>query len=122
MAVEQPVGSGIADGGSADFGATMVGGSISLTFTVRNTGVVVLSGIAPAIAGEAGDFTLNTSGLTPALSPGGSTTFTVTFAPTSTGVRTAALQIASSDAENNPFDITLTGTGTDKHLICVGIY
>ncbi len=113
MAVEQPVGSGIADGGSADFGATMVGGSISLTFTVRNTGVVVLSGIAPAIAGEAGDFTLNTSGLTPALSPGGSTTFTVTFAPTSTGVRTAALQIASSDAENNPFDITLTGTGTD---------
>jgi hypothetical protein len=43
--------------------------------------------------------------------PGGSTTFTVKFTPAALGVRTAALHIASNDADENPFDIALTGTG-----------
>ena len=41
----------------------------------------------------------------------GSTTCTITFAPTVTGVRLAALHIASNDPDENPFDVTLIGTG-----------
>jgi hypothetical protein len=46
------------------------------------------------------------------VSPGGTTTFTVQFTPASTGLKTAALHIASNDPTNNPFNIALTGTGT----------
>lgn len=42
---------------------------------------------------------------------GGSTTFTVRFAPTTAGAKTAALHIASNDSDENPFDINLTGKG-----------
>jgi hypothetical protein len=43
------------------------------------------------------------------LTPGGSTTFTVTFTPLVTGVRSTTLRIGSDDADENPFDITLNG-------------
>src|SRR5204862_73933 len=41
-----------------------------------------------------------------------STSFTVTFTPTAAGARAAAIHIASNDADENPFDISLTGTGS----------
>jgi hypothetical protein len=41
-----------------------------------------------------------------------STTFTVTFTPSAAGARSAAIHIASNDANESPFDITLTGTAT----------
>jgi hypothetical protein len=43
---------------------------------------------------------------------GASTTFTVSFNPSASGARTAALHIASNDATQNPFNINVTGTGT----------
>lgn len=45
------------------------------------------------------------------LAPRSSTTFTVQFVPTGTGARTATLHILSDDSDENPFDITLNGTG-----------
>jgi hypothetical protein len=44
--------------------------------------------------------------------PGTSTTFTVTFAPSVTGPRSAVIQIASNDSTQNPFHIAVSGTGT----------
>ena len=41
--------------------------------------------------------------------PNGTTTFTLRFAPATAGAKTAALHIASNDADENPFDIALTG-------------
>jgi hypothetical protein len=40
-----------------------------------------------------------------------STTFTVQFSPASPGVKTATLHIANNEADEDPFDIILTGTG-----------
>src|SRR5262249_45302121 len=37
------------------------------------------------------------------------TTFTVRFAPTSIGTKTGVLHIANNDADENPFNISLTG-------------
>ena len=42
----------------------------------------------------------------------GTATFTVTFHPTSGGMKTASLHVASNvSGTKNPFDITLTGRG-----------
>ena len=46
------------------------------------------------------------------LTPGAGTTFGVFFQPLSGGVRAATVQIASNDADENPFDIPVTGTAT----------
>jgi hypothetical protein len=50
-----------------------------------------------------------TANPTAPLTPTRDTTFTVRFAPTSTGTKTAALHIANNDEDENPFDIRLTG-------------
>jgi alpha-tubulin suppressor-like RCC1 family protein len=114
IAVEQPAGTGLASGSSSiDFGSTSIGGAGStLTFTVRNTGYLPLSGLAVSMDG-AGllDYTVNAAGLPASLAPGASGTFTVAFRPWQSGTRAAVLHIASNDPVQNPFNIALTGTG-----------
>ena len=62
--------------------------------------------------GNAGDFTVNTTGmLTSVPATTGSTTFTVTFTPMVASSRTTTLRIVNDDSNENPFDITLTGSG-----------
>lgn len=114
IVVEQPAGAGLTDGVSTvGFGPADVAlGSLTRTFTVRNTGSGRLTfGGVTVTGGEAGDFTVDTSGLAAEVGPGGSTTFTVTFNPAATGPRAAALHIASNDADEASFDVALTGTG-----------
>jgi PKD repeat protein len=111
IVVEQQEGTNIADGGSKDFGPVAVGSNTDITFTIRNTGTADLSGLIIIKDGaDAYDFTVTTDPSAP-VTPGGSTTFTVRFATTSAGAKTATLHIASNDADKNPFDITLIGTG-----------
>jgi hypothetical protein len=43
--------------------------------------------------------------------PAAATTFELTFTPSATATRTATIHITSNDADENPFNITLTGTG-----------
>ena len=113
IAVEQPAGTGVANGGSKDFGSVNKGANTSLTFTIKNTGNFNLTGLGITIDGaDAAMFSVTVNPTAP-VTPGGSTTFTVRFAPTSTGAKTAALHIASNDADDNPFDIILTGTGVN---------
>jgi hypothetical protein len=70
-----------------------------------------MSGLAITKNGtNATDFTVSALGVA-TLAAGASRTFTVTFNPAAAGARTAAIQIASNDADENPFDINLTGTG-----------
>ena len=57
-----------------------------------------------------GDFSVNTTGMSATVTAGNSTTFAVTFTPTASGARAAALHIANNDSNENPFDIALTGT------------
>jgi M6 family metalloprotease-like protein len=114
IAVEQPPGTNLTDGSaSIDFGAVPFGSSSSeFTFTVKNavSATDALSGLAVTKDGAAAaDFTVSSLAAS-TLAAGASTTFTVRFAPTALGSRSAALHIASNDADENPFDITLTGT------------
>jgi len=108
--VQEPVGTSLADGiSSISHGTTIIGFSAVRTITVRNTGTANLTGLAVTKDGTASaDFGLGALGQT-TLIPGASTTFDVTFMPSATGSRTAVIHIASSDADENPFDIALSG-------------
>ena len=113
IVVEQPEGSALADGiGSVAFGSVPQGGSSARTFTVRNTGNADLTGIGITIDGaNAAEFAVTAAPAAPVPGPGGSTTFTVTFTPASSGLKNAELYLAHNDADENPLRIALTATG-----------
>jgi hypothetical protein len=103
----------LSDGqGNLDFRKQVVKqASAARTITIRNTGTAALSGIALSVGGRnAADF--KTAGLGAAsLAPGQSTTFKITFQPNASGARSAVVRVASNDADENPFDISVSGTG-----------
>jgi hypothetical protein len=112
IAVEQPAGTNLASGGSSDFGSVTVGSNTSLTFTIRNTGTADLTGLTITRDGtHPAEFTITSNPLPPVSGPGGTTSFTVRFAPVAGGPRGAVLHLANNDVDENPFDIHLGGTG-----------
>lgn len=112
IAVEQPVGNNLTDNsGSVAFGSVTTGSSTSLTFTIKNLGLANLTGLSITKAGTyPNDFTVSGPSVS-TLGASTSTTFTVTFSPGAIGARTAILRVASNDADENPFDINVSGTG-----------
>ena len=120
IAVEQPVGTDLTDGAStADFGSVNTGSNTSLTFTIKNVGTADLTGITPTISGtNSTDFTVTTIPAATVI-PSSSTTCIVRFTPGAAGTRTALLQIANNDANENPFDINLTGNGVGAGSLAV---
>lgn len=112
IALEDSQGTNLSDGGSRAFGDVDVGAGASQTFTIKNTGAADLTGLGITIDGaDAAQFTITVDPTAPVVGPSGSTSFTLRFAPTSAGAKTAALHLASNDADENPFDLTLTGSG-----------
>ena len=99
-----------------DFGSTAVtGGTVVRTFIIQNTGTGALSltGSSPYVTvggTHYADFSLSS---TPSnsIAAGGSTTFQVTFNPSATGLRSATLSIANDDADENPYNFSIQGTG-----------
>ena len=66
-----------------------------------------------AIGGvHASDFTVTSVPSTPVTSGGGTTTFVVTFDPSASGLRTATVSIANDDADENPYNFSIQGSGT----------
>lgn len=111
IAVEQPAGTNVADGGTVSYGSINLGTNKPLTFTIKNTGDADLTGLAIAKSGtNAADFTITANPTAPVTGPTGSTTFTVNFTPSANGLRTADIAITSNDADEGTFNINLTGT------------
>ncbi len=111
--VQQPAGSSLVDGtAKKSFGTVKVGETSSAkTFTIKNTGTTQLINLAISSTGNnPNDFIVSALSKT-SLDPGGQTTFKVNFKPTATGTRSAIIHIGSNDADENPFDIKLTGMG-----------
>jgi hypothetical protein len=98
----------LADGtGSVDFGSTLVGTPVSQTITVRNVGTVDLS--LGAITLPSG-YSLATGFGTTLLAPGQTTSFVVELDALTQGTYTGVVRFASNDADENPFDISVSGT------------
>jgi uncharacterized membrane protein len=91
------------------------------TIRIKNVGTANLTGIALALGGANSSQFLVTQPAVSTLAPGSSTTFTVTFKPTSDGVRSATIVLASNDEDENPIQLTLTGTGSAVPVIAVDV-
>ena len=112
--VQQPTGTSIASGGSVDFGGVIVGSTADLVFTIANHGAadLMLTGSPDKVVVDGSDadfFTVTAEPASP-VAAGGTTTFTVRFAATSVGMKSATLTIASNDAAQSPFTIALLAT------------
>ena len=103
----------LADAGSSvSLGETPVNVAITQVFTIKNIGHSDLVGLSIIKDGaNAADFTITVNPATTVAGPAGSTSFTVSFKPSTVGTRTAALHIASNDSDESPYDISLTGSG-----------
>ncbi|WP_442787150.1 choice-of-anchor D domain-containing protein [Flavobacterium suncheonense] len=94
---------------ATDFGSTLVGVSVSNTYTITNTGTDPLTITGVTITGaNAADFTVSSApaGTVPA---GGSTTFEINYTPTALGTSNATINIANNDGDENPYTFTITG-------------
>lgn len=107
----------IADGDSTpsttdatDFGSTATGVGVTKTYTVTNTGTATLT-LGTITLGDLTNYSVSALGST-SLAAGASTTFTVTFTPTTTGVKNTTISMVTNDGDENPYDYSITGTGT----------
>jgi hypothetical protein len=113
ITVEQPVDSNLVDGKAKRSFGTVGIRSVGKpkVFVIRNDGTAKLRNLTITRDGShAADFTLSKPAAT-SLDPGKSTTFQITFKPGAKGTRSAAIHIMSDDADESPFDISLTGLG-----------
>ncbi len=108
-------------GDDTDFGPTdIASGTIVKTFTIENLGLgtLNLTGVSPYIViggAHAADFSVTVIPSTP-IAASGNTTFQITFNPSATGVRNATLSIANDDSDENPYNFSISGTGTTPEI------
>jgi alpha-tubulin suppressor-like RCC1 family protein len=101
-------------GSKVSFGPiTVATSSMAKTFTIQNSGTAALTISSVSVTGgNVSDFSVNTSEMLSSLPAAtGSTTFTVTFTPSTIGLRQTTLRVLSNDSDEGTFDITLSGTG-----------
>ena len=99
---------------NTDFGSVGVGALVARTFTIENTGNANLNLTGtPKVSITGANFAEFTATTQPAslVAPGGTTTFTIQFAPIGLGLRTATVSIANDDVDENPYNFSIAGTG-----------
>jgi hypothetical protein len=116
ISVQQPAGRELVSSTSKiNFGKVKVGKTgKAKSFVIKNMGTSRLTNLAIKKGGLRASDYLVSKLLKTSLPPGASTTFKVQFKPRRTGSRTAAVNIISSDSNENPFQIKLTGSGTAR--------
>jgi MYXO-CTERM domain-containing protein len=100
------------------FAQTNVGAtSIPQQVTLTNTGFSNLSVTSLMLSGvDPGDYVLNRMGFPAVLAPSANGKFSISFAPTATGSRTASINVASNDPANPNKVVALSGTATQAVL------
>lgn len=110
-----------ADG--TDFGFVAPAGSTTRTYTIQNTGTagLNLSGtpLVQVSGANASDFTVSTLPVSP-VAAAGSTTFSVTFTPSTDGLRQATLSIANDDSDEAPYTFAVQGNASNMPEVVFG--
>ncbi|OAB26620.1 Por secretion system C-terminal sorting domain-containing protein [Flavobacterium fryxellicola] len=84
--------------------------NLTRTYTINNLGAATLNLGSITIGGvNASEFVATNPPTT--IAPQSSTTFTITFRPTALGARNATVSFTNNDADENPFDFNISGTG-----------
>ncbi len=100
-----------------DFGGVEVAGAISTfhTFTIQNLGssTLALTDVSPyiTITGDTADFILTGFPASSTIVAGGSTTFTITYNPTTSGTHIATVSIANNDTDEDSYTFLIQGRG-----------
>ncbi len=114
--VERPSGTPIADGTTDDVGDRSVG-TVTLSYYIYNRGTALLT-----ITGATASNYSNCSGFSSSetfpmeVAAGGGTKLTVSFDIDGTGAFDFDMAIASDDADEDPYDIEVSGTGVGPEL------
>ncbi|ESU26939.1 cell surface calcium-binding acidic-repeat protein [Flavobacterium limnosediminis JC2902] len=96
-----------------DFGQTQIAASPVLrNFTIKNIGSSTINLTGSPLVNIIGstDFSVTSLPITP-INTSGSTTFQITFNPSSIGTKSAQISIASNDTDENPYVFAITGQG-----------
>lgn len=94
-----------------DFGTHSVGdANLVRTFTVQNTGLssLDLTGVPNVAISGSADFFVSTQPVSSSIAVSSSTTFQITFDPTTIGTQSATVSIANNDADENPYNFSIT--------------
>ena len=95
-----------------DFGSVALDYNSVQTYTIKNLGEVGLTVSGVSISGtNAADFVVTTNPTSP-VAGAGSTTFDITFTPSSLGLKTATVSIANNDDNENPYVFNIQGNGS----------
>ena len=94
---------------SLDFGSLFVNGTATRQVTIGNGGTDPLD--VTGITSDDAQFVASPTSFT--LAPGAAQVVSVDFTPTAAATFNSTLHIASNDPDENPFDIAMTGTGTN---------
>src|SRR5204863_433360 len=107
--------SNLTDGQTVDYGTVVQGVPLTQTFTVKNVGdaTLTLANIASVPTG----YTLVNNLGTLTLGPSATTTFQIRLDAAIPGVKSGAISFGNNDADENPFDLTLTGTVVARAVI-----
>ncbi|MDA3865225.1 MAG: carbohydrate binding domain-containing protein, partial [Salinivirgaceae bacterium] len=98
--------------GSYNFGSVANGSTLTKTFTIENIGAATLNLTGtPRVTVTGTGFSRIVDAAT-TVSAGGTTTFQIRFAPTSAGTFNGTISITNNDADENPYNFAISGTGT----------
>lgn len=101
------------------FRTAVVGGSpTSRTYTIQNSGGATLT--LGTFASSNPAFTLQAP-LPTSVPAGGSATFTVNFAPTTTGLVSSTISFVNNDSNESPYDFVVSGLGATAASTSVAI-
>lgn len=122
LAVRSVSGLALALGASVDFGLVPIGEQAVLSFIIQNGGRADLTGLTISFEGaNAGLFSLTTTPVSPVTGPGGGTSFSVRYAPLSSGAKTAVMKLTSNDPELPVFSLNLRGTNLSSNANLAGL-
>ena len=111
----------MADGNTDAQGSRAAGSPVTVTYTVTNSGTDALS-LSTATSSAASNVvvgTISAPGSSSVAAGGGSTTFTVQYTPTVAGAFSFDLAMVNGDADESPYNITVSGTATGAPEISV---
>ena len=107
----------VADNGSNAVTGTVAGTARVITYTISNTGAGALnfSGTPPfTLAGQTNCTATVTTQPTASIAAGASSTLVISVTPTAAGAWSFTLSAANNDANENPYNWTVTGTATSS--------
>ena len=94
-----------------DFGSTDVtSGTVTRTFTIQNLGTASLT-VGSVSLSNAAEFSVIMQPPASPVAAGGNTSFQVRFDPSAVGTRSATVSFSNNDADENPYNFALQGTG-----------